>query len=243
MAKQMIALFLGLSLITAPRVTRAQDMHDAHAAEVKAQVPALQKFHTPIYKLWHTAWPKKDTAMMASLWTDIDSGVAEVAAAELPGILRDKKDAWDEGVKRLQQAAGQYKSAMAGTELQPKLDAAEKLHMQYEKMVRIVKPVLKEIDAFHQVLYMIYHYYMPERRVNELTDAVTTLSAAMDTLNAVRLPERLMKRDESFQAARERLSTSVAYVKAVMASNDEKKITDAIRRMHSDYEALERVFD
>ncbi len=243
MAKQMMALFLGLALVGAPRVTTAQDTQDAHAAEVKAQVPALQKFHTPIYTLWHTAWPKKDTAMMASLCTDIDSGVAGVAAAELPGILRDKKDAWDEGVKRLQLIAGQYRTAMAGTELQPKLDAAERLHMQYEKMVRIIRPVLKEIDAFHQVLYMIYHYYMPEHRMSELTAAVTSLSEAMDTLDAVRLPERLRKRDEAFQAAREKLSTSVAYVKAVMSSDDAKKINDAIRRMHSDYEALARVFD
>ena len=90
---------------------------------------------------------------------------------------------------------------------------------------------------------MIYHYYMPEHKMDELKSAVTELSAKMDTLNAANLPERLMKKDVSFKAARAKLSTSVAYVKGVMASKDEKKINDAIRRMHSDYEALERVFE
>jgi hypothetical protein len=246
MLKHALNFALGVALTIAPAMMSAQDTKDTkatHDEEVKAQVPALQKFHTSIYKLWHTAWPKKDTAMMASLWPEIEKGVAEIAAAELPGILRDKKAAWQEGLKQLQDIASMYKTAMAGTELQPKLDAAEKLHMQYEQMVRVIRPAMKEVDAFHQVLYMIYHYYLPDRKMDELKTAVTELSAKMDTLDAAKLPDRLMKRDASFQAARAKLSTSVAYVKGVMASKDEKKINDAIRRMHSDYEALERVFE
>ncbi len=243
MLKHVFMFVICVALAAAPAMVYAQDAKDAHDEEVKAQVPALQKFHAPIFKLWHTAWPAKDTAMMASLCPEIDKGVAEIAAAELPGILRDKKGAWQESLKQLQDIASMYRTAMAGTELQPKLDAGEKLHMQYEKMVRVIRPAMKEIDAFHQVLYMIYHYYMPGHKTDELRSAVTELSAKMDTLNAATLPERLMKRDAAFQAARAKLSTSVDYVKGVMASKDEKKINDAIRRMHSDYEALDRIFE
>jgi|WetSurMetagenome_2_1015567.scaffolds.fasta_scaffold171236_2 hypothetical protein len=243
MLKHALMFALCVTLAAAPAMMVAQEVKDARAEEVKAQVPALQKFHTPIYKLWHTAWPKKDTAMMASLWPEIEKGIAEIAAAELPGILRDKKGAWQEGLKQLQDVAALYKTAMAGAELQPKLDAAERLHMQYEKMTRVIRPAMKEVEAFHQVLYMIYHYYLPERKMDTLKIAVTELCLKMDTLDAAKLPERLMKKDVSFQAARAKLSTSVAYVKGVMASKDEKKIVDAIRRMHSDYETLEKVFE
>lgn len=243
MLKRVLMFAICVALATAPAMVYTQDVKDAHDEEVKAQVPALQKFHAPIYKLWHTAWPAKDTAMMASLCPEIDKGVAEIAAAELPGILRDKKGAWQESLKQLQEIASMYRTAMAGAELQPKLDAGEKLHMQYEKMVRVIRPAMKEIDAFHQVLYMIYHYYMPGHKMDELKSAVTELSAKMDTLNAASLPERLMKKDVSFKAARAKLSTSVAYVKGAMSSKDEKRINDAIRRMHSDYEALERVLE
>jgi hypothetical protein len=241
MVKHIAVLILALAL--GSPVAIAQDTKDAHEAEIKAQVPALQKFHTPIYKLWHTAWPKKDTAMMASLCPEFEKGVAEVVAAELPGILREKKVAWQEGIKQLENAVAAYRTAMAGAEMQPKLDAAEKLHMQYEKLVRVIRPVLKEVDAFHQVLYMMYHYYLPEHKTDKLEAAVVELSARMDTLDAVTLPERLVKKDAAFQAARKRLSASVAYVKGVMTSKDEKKIADAIRTMHSDYEALEKVFE
>lgn len=243
MAKQMMAVLLGLLLVGASCLGVAQESADARDAEVKAQVPALQKFHTPIYKLWHTAWPGKDTAMMAGLCGEIDRGVADIAAAQLPGILRDKKGMWEESLKQLQEAAGKYRTAMAGAELQPKLDAAEKLHMQYEKMVRVIRPVMKEIEAFHQVLYMIYHYYLPENNIDKLKGAVVELSAKMDTLDAAKLPERLVKKDASFQAARKKLSASVGYVKGVMASKNDKKIAEAIRTMHGDYEALERIFE
>jgi hypothetical protein len=220
-----------------------QESKDAHEAEVKSQVPALKKLHTQIYQLWHTAWPKKDTTMMVSLCPEIEKGVTEVAAAELPGILREKKAAWKEGVTQLQTITGQYKSALAGAEIQPKLDAAERLHAQYEKLMRIIRPAMKEVDAFHQVLYMIYHYYLPEHQTEKLAAAVTELSAKMDTLDRATLPERLQGKEASFKAARTKLSASVAYLKGVMTSKDEKKIQDAVRRMHSDYEALDRVFE
>jgi hypothetical protein len=242
MTKLKMAFLIGLVTALASLVA-AQDTKASHEAETKSQVPALQQFHTPIYKLWHNAWPKKDTAMMASLWPEIEKGVAEVSASELPGILREKKAAWQEGLKQLQDAAAAYHAAMDGTDLQPKLDAAEKLHMRYEAMVRVIRPVLKEIDAFHQVLYMIYHYYMPEHNMEKLGPAVKELSARMDTLDTAMLPERLQTKEAAFQAARKKLSASVAYVKGVMASKDEKRITSAIRAMHSDYESLEKVFE
>ena len=112
MLKHVLMFAICVALGTVPTMMLAQDAKDAHDEEVKAQVPALQKFHTPIYKLWHTAWPNKDTAMMASLCPDIDKGVAEIAAAELPGILRDKRGAWQESLKQLQDIASMYRTAM-----------------------------------------------------------------------------------------------------------------------------------
>lgn len=243
MAKQLAAYIVILMVALASTAVLAQDTKSAHEAELKSQVPALKQFHTQIYQLWHNAWPKKDTVMMAALLPDIEKGVAEVAAAELPGILREKKAAWKEGVTQLQEIAGKYKTALAGTDLQAKLDAAEKLHAQYERMVRIIRPAMKEVDAFHQVLYMIYHYYMPERQMDKLTAAVMELSLKMDTLDAATLPERLMKKEAAFNGARTKLSASVAYLKGVVTSKEEKKIVDAVRRMHGDYEALEKVFE
>lgn len=221
----------------------AQHTDDTHGGETLAQVPALTKFHVPIYTLWHTAWPQKDTAMMASLVPAITQGVAAIAQAELPGILRDKKTVWQEQVKALEGIASEYTAAMAGSATQAKLDAAEKLHMQYERLVRITRPVMKEIDAFHAVLYMLYHYYMPERQSEKIAHAAKDLRARMDTLDAAKLPDRLKKKEESFLAARAKLSASVNALNAMLPSNDEKKITQAINTLHTDYQSLEKVFE
>ena len=42
------------------------------------------------------------------------------------------------------------------------LTAVEKLHSSYEKMVMVLRPPLKEIDDFHQTLYIIYHKLLPD---------------------------------------------------------------------------------
>ncbi len=240
---RLMRVMITVAFLSPAPLALAQHEHGTQNTETRAQVPALNRFHTPIYKLWHTAWPEKDTAMMAALIPAIETGVAGVVEAELPGILRDKKALWEENVKQLQAVTAEYRKAMEGSETQPKMDAAEKLHMQYERLVRIVRPVLKEIEAFHSVLYMLYHYYLPEKQTEKIARAAVDLQMSMDSLNAASLPTRLKKREEAFVAARAKLSASVAEVRAVIPSNDEKKITQAINAMHSDYQALERVFE
>jgi hypothetical protein len=44
-------------------------------------------------------------------------------------------------------------------------------------------------------------------------------------------------------ASREKLAASVAALATTLPSKDEKKIKAAIETMHSDYEALQGVFD
>lgn len=75
-------------------------------AEATASVPALDSFHEVIFKIWHEAWPKKDAAMMQRLLPEVEKGISEVASAQLPGILREKKAAWEEGVKASKRGFG-----------------------------------------------------------------------------------------------------------------------------------------
>jgi hypothetical protein len=53
----------------------------------------------------------------------------------------------------------------------------------------------------------------------------------------------LKKKEEAFVASREKLAASVAALAATLPSNGEKKIKTAIEAMHSEYEALQGVFD
>jgi NADH dehydrogenase/NADH:ubiquinone oxidoreductase subunit G len=207
------------------------------------RVQALDDFHEVIYRIWHEAWPKKDTAMLRQLLPDVEKGISKVASAPLPGILREKKAVWEEGVKKLENAGAEYKAAVAAKDDTRLLAAAETLHSRFEALMRSIRPALRELDEFHIVLYTLYHHYVPEYDLEKIRIAVAELKEKMAALNKAELPEAHKQRAAEFQAARARLSKSVDALEASLKSGNEKVIKDAVEKMHTDYQALNRVFE
>lgn len=220
-----------------------QEHEESSGAELKAEVPELSEFHDVIYKIWHNAWPEKDVKMLAELLPEIEKGSEKVIKAELPGILRDKKQLWQEGISKLQSTVDDYKSATSPIDSQKLLDAAENLHSQYEKLVRIIRPILKEIEDFHTVLYKLYHYYMPEDNKEKVKSSIKELKEKMNILNKASLPDRRKNKEKEFIAARTKLSKSVDDLVKLSKKYNSKKLNNKIEVMHSNYQALEKVFD
>ncbi len=196
-----------------------------------------------IFKIWHTAWPNKDYAMLTTLLPEIKKGVAAVANAELPGILREKKAAWRIGVDKLQAIVREYEIAVEAKQDPLLLDAAEKLHAQFEALVRVIRPPLKELEGFHAVLYMVYHYYMPQNSLEEIRGSIGQLQEKMAALNSVTLPPRFKGKETSFMLARDQLNKAVAELTTTVHSNDLGKIKTAVEGMHSSYQGVASIFD
>jgi hypothetical protein len=114
--------------------------------------------------------------------------------------------------------------------------------MEYEKLVRVVRPVTPEIDAFHQALYVIYHYDLEKFSLPVVTEHVATLKARMDALDSAELPARHAGKKAAYESARGRLSQAVKSLAATVETRDEGKIKAAIEEVHSAYEALDGVF-
>ncbi|MCX6169800.1 MAG: hypothetical protein NTX65_10695 [Ignavibacteriales bacterium] len=229
-------LFL-LLVLSIPLI--AQEKH-----EVNSEVKELSEFHDVIYQIWHTAWPEKNVQLLKQLLPDVEKAYDKVKTAVLPGILRDKKSKWDEGLKKFGVSVDAYKDAAGRENAQAILDAAEKLHSDYEGLVRIVKPVLKEVDAFHQELYMMYHYYSANFELEKIKTSAATLKNKMVDVMAAKLTKRLEPKQEKFDKARNELNDAVLKLNEIVAkSNDKKEITNAVDGMHSKYEELEKVFD
>jgi hypothetical protein len=229
---------LVFALCTAVFLGYAQNPEDA-----VARVKALDDFHEVIFKIWHEAWPAKNTAMLRQLLPDVEKGISQVASAQLPGILREKKSVWEEGVKKLESAGAEYKAAVDAKDDARLMAAAETLHSRFEGLMRSIRPALKELDDFHSVLYMLYHHYMPDYDVAKIRESVAELKKKMAALNEVQLPERLQQKENDFQVARDRLSLSVDALEASLKSNSEKAIKDAVESMHSKYQALNRILE
>jgi len=221
----------------------AQEKKMPVADETKAEVPALTKFHDVIYKIWHTAWPEKNAAMLRELEPEVDQLSADLIKAELPGILREKKALWNLNIGTMKAIVADYKAAAQGKDDQKLLSVAEQLHTQYEKLVRIIRPALKELDSFHAVLYPLYHYYMPEFNLEKIASSVTALTAAMESLNKAVLPARMKDKEAAFADARTRLSESLILLDASLSSKDKTIINEKVDALHSRYEALNKIFE
>ncbi len=223
------------------------------ACETDAKVPALDKFHKVIYPIWHKYWPKKDWEGFKSMVGDVEKYAADIYKAELPGILRDKKENWEKAVNKLKTCVNEYKTAAENNDTTLLHKAAENLHSQYEFMVRMINPITPELDAFHVVLYNIYHYYMPEWQFDKLKTAITELKDKAEALKKSELkkpakmtPEReaaYNKKMEKYTNAINKLCAEVDKVLEALNSDDKDKIKKSIEVMHTAYQATEHIFD
>ncbi|MGE5681297.1 MAG: hypothetical protein ACM34K_10510 [Bacillota bacterium] len=211
--------------------------------ETVSKVKELSEFHGVIYKLWHIAWPKKDIRMLAELLPEIESGAERVKDAELPGILREKKGRWAAGVIGLMSSVESYKDAISRKDSSAIIQSAELLHGKYEGLVRIIKPVIKEVDQFHQELYILYHYYMPGNNIEKIITSAKNLGVKITDLEKANLPEKFASKKNEFNNAVQSLKLYINKLNMVINSKNENEIKTAIISVHSEYQALENIFE
>jgi len=212
--------------------------------ETSGRVPELDAFHKPIYTLWHDAWPAGDVARLKELLPAVEEAYKTLSAAKLPGILRDKADQWSSKMAALSKAMQAYRAAVAANDSTAVMQAAERVHSSYEMLVRTVRPMLKELDAFHQVLYVLHHYDVPARDVAKIRASVDTLAVRMRALEGAVLPKRLEKKSEQFNKARANLAEAVRALSDASAAG--KTADDLVKleeTVHTRYQVLEKVFD
>jgi hypothetical protein len=215
------------------------------SSEITWTVPELIKFHDVIYLIWHEAYPAKDVKALKGFVPEIRTSMENINNAKLPGIVREKEGKWKEGLVDFNKATEEYYKAAEGNDDQVMLDAAEKLHSNFEMMVRILRPVLKEIDEYHKVLYIIYHKYFPDKKYTEITNVMDDLIQKADAITKAdeeKLKKRLKEKYTEFLPAAKELYANTVSLKEILTTNDAAKINEAVEKMHSSYQKLEGIF-
>jgi hypothetical protein len=241
--KKLFVFICVLSVLFSSSATLAQTKVDP--AEISSSVQELTDFHDIIYPMWHDAYPAKDYNALKGLVPKIKSSMESINKAKLPGILREKETAWKSQLNELNNSAQNYYSAANGNDNIALLTAAEKLHSSYEKMVRVLSPALKEIDDFHQTLYIIYHKLLPDSKFDEiagLTGILITKAEAIVNYPQDKLKTRLGDKLEAYNVSVKRLYDSVASLKEVLKGNNPEKKKEAVESMHKAYEDLDSLF-
>ncbi|MEN3039035.1 MAG: hypothetical protein ABDI07_07790 [Candidatus Kryptonium sp.] len=212
--------------------------------ETKSEVPELREYHKVIHKLWHVMWAEKNIKGIAQMYNDIESGAISVKNAKLPGILRDKEEMWNENVNSLMRIVGELKEAIKSNDSLMILKKTEELHSQYEKLVKIIKPKIRELDEFHQVLYVLYHYYVPEYNVEAIRSVLPSLREKMEKLKASKLPGNLKAKEDDFKKRLNELDKAVDdFVKLFNGKFDEKIVKEKMEALHSRYKLVEKLVE
>ena len=230
------SLVLGLIVLAAAAVP-------AIAQETESAVPELTAFHEVIYPIWHTAYPEKDIAMLKSLAPQVNELAAKVFAAQLPGILRDKQAKYDAGLAEFRKSVEAYNAAAKGADDKAMLDAAEVLHAKYEMLVRILRPVLKEMDDFHKVLYIVFHKDLPDKKWDNIRAAAPELKAKAEAVTLAKLSTRLEPKAASFKASAAELVKAASALAALGAESKGEAIEEAVLKLHTRYQELEKIFE
>lgn len=215
------------------------------STEITSSVPALTDFHRIIYPMWHTAYPAKDFDALRGFVPEIKITMETINKAVLPGILKDKEEKWKNQLNELNAAADNYYKASEGKNDEALLEAAEKLHFNYELMIRVIRPVLKEIDEYHQTLYIIYHKLYPGKKYNEIANLMDDLIVKADAIARYpqdKLKKRLGDNVAKFDLASKELYNATLSLKEVLKGSDVDKKDDAVENVHTIYQQLESVF-
>jgi hypothetical protein len=249
LALVLVVTVSGWSLLSFGSAARAQTAGEKEAPaecsqeELTAKVPELDNLHEVIYQLWHEAYPEKNYKLIKDLLPQADELTARLDAATLPGILRDKQAAWDEGKGKLKGSLAELHKAADANDEEGMLQQTEAFHAAFEGLVRTIRPVVPALDVFHQELYKLYHYYAPNYDLANIRAASLAMKERVPPLAESTLPKRLADRQEAFNGAVAVLSSAVDDLVKTAEKDDKDAILAAVENVHTAYAKTLKIFD
>ena len=174
---------------------------------------------------------------------EVNTKAKRIYSATLPGIQREKQLKWNEGIMQFQSSVEEYNKFAQADDNEGLLKAAENLHTKYEMLVRIIRPVLKEVDEFHKTLYIVYHDYLPNKNYKMLGKVTDDLIKKAKAITKAKLSARLEPKKDAFNLAAAELLTSTQDLKKRVKAKNKVSIDAAVENMHTKYQNLEEIFE
>lgn len=212
-------------------------------AEITAEVPELTVVHELMYPLWHGAFPAQDFDSIRQLVPQFEPLLAAVDSAELPGILRHKQEGWETGKTVMMSSYAGLKQAIDENDTAAILSHTEAFHLGYEQLVRVIRPLVPELESFHQELYKVIHYYKPADDEENIHRATAAMIEKLEPLEAATLPERLADRQAEFDEGVAALAERLGELDEALHASDADATSAAIDAVHSAYGVLAGMFE
>lgn len=222
---------------------RSGSVPEVPAEELSAQLAELDGIHEIMRPLWHDAFPARDFDAIREMAPQFEEKLVALDAVQLPGILRDKQEGWDAGKQRLMETYRGFMAAVESGNEEEMLGLTETFHMTYEGLVRVIRPVVPELEVFHQHLYGLYHYYGPGYDLEKIRIATADLAESVGPLQAAELPARVADRQAQFLDAVSSLAREVTTLQDALVDPNRATVEGAIEAVHTAYTIVEQVFN
>ncbi|UCF65535.1 MAG: hypothetical protein JSW33_06800 [bacterium] len=207
------------------------------------EITELQKMHHFIRPMWHDAYPAKDMGQLKELYPKILGQYQLLKDAAFPEQWQDKKLHWNEGISQMGKTLDEYKLAMDNNDDENLLQAARKLHDDFENLMMIVNPPIPELDDFHKTLYYVYHDYMPEKNWEMLKASIPEFEKKAQALQEAEVPRWMEENKDTYQEAINQLQAAVKNLSRLKDSDDEALLEKAVEEIHDAYVKLEGCMD
>lgn len=235
---RIIPVFLSLLILSIALVAAPPEGQDEAFA-----VPALNVMHKIIHPLWHDAYPAKDIAKIRSFFPLIEEQYGVLKKVKFPQERPDRQMHWNKGISRMDSAITMYRMALEKNDEPALLTAVRALHDSFEHLVHVANPPVPEMDNFHQVMFRVFHDYLPAKQWENIRQAIPLFRERMDALNRAQLPKQLADKQAAFDAARQELDRAVSALAALQNSRDNGTLLQVLSRLHDAYKQLEKVMD
>jgi hypothetical protein len=212
-------------------------------AQITANVPELDSLHEPVALLWHNAYPNRDYTLIRGTLPKLDASVFRLKQADLPGILHGKQGEWDAEIKTLESSLDELHKAADVDDGKSMIKGVESIHSSYEKLTRIIRPKLPELESFHQELYKVYHYYMPGYDLERIRVTIPLMNDKLGALKKASLPSNLRGKQNDFDMMVLKLDASLKELEKSVKTDNKEEIQSAVNQLHSNYQGMETILN
>lgn len=214
-----------------PSVVKCQDM------------PQLETLHKSIYVLWHDAYPNKNYDLIKNTMPELEGSVKDLAAAKLPDIMHNRQTKWDNEIKGLQDNLTALQKSVAENNQETMLTAVESIHSSFEKLVRVMRPKLAELDSFHEDLYQLYHKHMPANDIEKIKELIPSMKEKASKLKEAKLTRGLAEKQAAFDKKVSELQNALVELEKTANKGNKKKVIAAGEKVHSTYEQIDALLN
>jgi len=109
------------------------------------------------------------------------------------------------------------------------------------EVTEMKRPGVEGLKEFHEVLYPVWHEFLPNGDYESIRKAVPEFKKSMEALMKAELPLFYQHVKDEFEKKRENLSLSIEKLDSAAQTKDDKKLEGAVEDMHSAFEQMARV--